>query len=91
MQQKLRELQNEHEKLKHEYQRVQSVKGAYNADKKMLIDRIAELEAEVRKREERLQQAEQKLERMEQQATQFKNEINFLNGKCSTLKRDLEY
>lgn len=22
---------------------------------------------------------------------QLKNEVNFLNGKCSTLKRDLEY
>lgn len=54
VQHKLRELQNEHEKLKHEYQRVQSVKGAYNADKKMLIDRIGELEGEVKRREERV-------------------------------------
>lgn len=54
VQQKLRELQNEHEKLKHEYQRVQSVKGAYNADKKMLIDRISELEAEVKRKEDRI-------------------------------------
>ena len=28
---------------------------------------------------------------LEQSTLQYKNEINFLNGKCSTLKRDLEY
>ena len=27
----------------------------------------------------------------EQSAGQYRNEINFWNGKCTTLKRDLEY
>ena len=27
----------------------------------------------------------------EQGSTSYKNEINFLHGKCTTLKRDLEY
>jgi len=41
-------MQIEHDKLKQEYERVQSVKGAYNADKKVFIDRINELEAQIK-------------------------------------------
>lgn len=40
LQTKLKEMQNDQEKLKHEYERVSQLRGAYNADKKVLVDRI---------------------------------------------------
>lgn len=38
-----------------------------------------------------MQEIEHKLRMNEMTINQFKGEINFLNGKCTTLKRDLEY
>lgn len=57
----------------------------------MLVDRIVELESEVRSIQEEKQALEQRLGLMETSSQGYRNEINFLNGKCSTLKRDLEY
>lgn len=34
---------------------------------------------------------ENKNQMLDQSAVQYRNEINFWNGKCSTLKRDMEY
>jgi len=45
LEQKIEEMQNEHERLKQEYERVHTLKGAYNADKKAFVDRISDLEA----------------------------------------------
>ena len=55
---KLRDIQIEHEKLRAEYQKVQNVKGAYNADKKVFLDKISELEDQVKEREQERKEVE---------------------------------
>lgn len=52
LERKLREIEIEHEKLKQDYERVQSMKGAYNADKKAFVDRINELEGNLSTKEQ---------------------------------------
>ncbi|CDW76514.1 centrosomal protein of 135 kda [Stylonychia lemnae] len=91
LERKLQEVQSDHDKLKQEYERLQSVKGAYTADKKVFIDRINELEQQLIRKDSDKQDLQNKFNLQEQSSVQYRNEINFLNGKCSTLKRDLEY
>jgi len=67
------------------------LRGAYNADKKVLVERISELEATLTLREQDKDALSSRYGLLDQSAGQYRNEINFLNGKCSTLKRDLEY
>jgi hypothetical protein len=67
------------------------MKAAYNADKKAFLDRINDLEALMAHKNEESQELESKFALLEQSSVQYRNEINFWNGKCSTLKRDLDY
>lgn len=67
------------------------VRAAYNADKRALVERVQELESALRQRDFDKQEQEAKLALLEQSAGQYRNEINFWNGKCSTLRRDVEY
>jgi len=91
LQQKLKDLENEHEKLRLEHDRVHQVRGAYNADKKVLVDRITELEHDLRCAKEEREQLERRFSLLEQSAGSYRNEINYLQGKNTTLKRDLEH
>ena len=74
-----------------EYERVQQVRGAYNADKKVLVDRISELDHELKCAKEEREQLERRFSLLEQSAGTYRNEINYLQGKNATLKRDLEH
>jgi len=81
----------EQEKLKGEQDRMSQVRAAYNADKRALVERIQELESTLREREFAHNELNSKVQLLEQSAAQYRNEINFWNGKCSTLRRDVEY
>jgi len=81
----------EQDRLKGEQTRMTQVRAAYNADKRALSERIQELESALRQREFDRQELEAKVNLLEQSAGQYRNEINFWNGKCSTLRRDVEY
>ncbi len=70
---------------------MSQVRAAYNADKRALVERIQELESSIRERDFARQELESKVQLLEQSAAQYRNEINFWNGKCSTLRRDVEY
>ena len=67
------------------------VRAAYNADKRALAERVTELESAVKLRDNERADLEAKRNLLEQSAAQYRNEINFWNGKCSTLRRDNEY
>ena len=67
------------------------MRAAYNADKRQLVERITELERVVSERDRERQELDSKLSLLDQSAAQYRNEINFWNGKCSTLRRDNEY
>ena len=67
------------------------VRAAYNADKRALVERVQELESALRQRDFDRQETEAKVQLLEQSAQNYRNEINFWNGKCSTLRRDVEY
>jgi chromosome segregation ATPase len=45
----------------------------------------------VAQKNEESQELENRFTLLEQSSVQYRNEINFWNGKCSTLKRDLDY
>ena len=81
----------EQSKLKGDQERMTQVRAAYNADKRALLDRIADLEEVIRNKDLERQDLEQKINLFDQSAQQQRNEINFWNGKCSTLRRDVEY
>jgi chromosome segregation ATPase len=67
------------------------VRAAYNADKRALSERIQELESQIRKKDYDIQDLEAKIGLLEQSAGQYRDEINFWNGKCQNLRRDVEY
>lgn len=84
-------MSEEQERLKGEQERMTQVRAAYNADKRALTERIEELESAVKEGFAARQDLESKLGLLEQSAAQYRNEINFWNGKCSTMRRDVEY
>ena len=84
-------MSEEQERLRGEQNRMGQVRAAYNADKRALTERIQELESVIRQRDFDRQELEAKANLLEQSAGQYRNEINFWNGKCSTLRRDVEY
>lgn len=84
-------MSEEQDRLKGEQNRMIQVRAAYNADKRALTERIQELESVLRQRDFDKQELEAKVNLLEQSAGQYRNEINFWNGKCSTLRRDVEY
>jgi len=88
---KLKDLQAENEKLRGEFDKVASLRAAYNADKKAFNDKIVELEVLLAEREKQRAEVQHRLHMLELSSTQYRDEINFWNGKCTTLKRDLEY
>ena len=61
------------------------------ADKKLLQDKIDDLERKLTHRLKNAQSMEQKIHMQLQSENSHKNELNFWNGKVMTLKRDLEY
>lgn len=67
------------------------MRAAYNADREAFVDKVKKLEREIESKEILLRQKEEKERLIKQDIETHKNEINFWNGKCSTLKRDLEY
>ena len=70
---------------------MSQVRAAYNADKRALVERVQELESALRQRDFDKQEQEAKLALLDQSGAQYRNEINFWNGKCSTHRRDVEY
>lgn len=84
-------MEEEQEKMKAEQDRMAQIRAAYNSDKRALQERIAELEAQNAQSSLNHQDLVQKLSLLEQSTVQYRNEINFWNGKCSTLRRDVEY
>ena len=88
---RLKELQGERDTLRAEQERMNQVRAAYNADKRALVERVQELESALRQRDFDRQETEAKVTLLEQSAQNYRNEINFWNGKCSNLRRDVEY
>jgi len=68
-----------------------SLKSAFNADRKQLIDKINDLETKLTLRQKTIQSLENKIHMQVQAESSTKNELNFWNGKVATLRRDLEY
>lgn len=67
-----------------------NLKSAFNADKQMLMEKIAQLEGKLRDRMREIQSQEQKVHMLTQSESSMKNELNFWNGKVTTLRRDSE-
>lgn len=68
-----------------------SLRSAFNADRQILQDKIDDLERKLTTRMKENQSLEQKIHMQLQSESSQKNELNFWNGKVSTLRRDLEY
>ena len=68
-----------------------NLQSAFNADRRMLQDKISDLERKLNQKMKDAQQLEHQISIMNQQDNSKQNEINFWNGKVSTLKRDLEF
>lgn len=68
-----------------------SLKSAFNSDRKMMQTKLNDLETKLTNRTREIQSLEQKIHMLCQSESSQKNELNFWNGKVSTLRRDLEY
>jgi hypothetical protein len=68
-----------------------TLKSAFMAEKKMLHDKVNDLEIKLTNRIKEVKSLEQKIHMLCQAENSQKNELNFWNGKVSTLRRDLEY
>lgn len=71
-------------------ERAINLKAAFNADRKMLRDKIDDLERKVTNQMTTNQSLQQKIHMLLQQEGAQKNELNFWNGKVTTMRRDLE-
>jgi len=89
--QRLEEVRSEKEQIQQEYEKATSLRAAYNADREAFVDKVKKLQREIEIKEIELKQKEEKERLSKQDIEAHRNEINFWNGKCSTLKRDLEY
>ena len=68
-----------------------SLKSAYNTDRKVMQEKISDLERKLTVRSTEVTKLENKIHVLLQAESSQKNELNFWNGKVSTLKRDLDY
>lgn len=66
------------------------MKSAFNADRQMLMEKIDDLEAKLTNRHREIQSQQQKIHMLTQGESALKNELNFWNGKVTTLRRDSE-
>ena len=71
-------------------ERAVNLKAAFNADRKMLRDKIDDLERKLTNQMTTNQSLQQKIHMLLQQEGAQKNELNFWNGKVTTMRRDLE-
>jgi hypothetical protein len=67
------------------------LRSGFNADRKVLQERIGILEKNLAGKVNENKTLENKIHILIQAEGSTKNEINFWNGKVSTLKRDLEF
>ena len=67
-----------------------NLKSAFNADKQMLLEKIGQLEGKLQDRMREIQSQQQKVHMLTQSESSMKNELNFWNGKVTTLRRDSE-
>ena len=70
---------------------MNNLKAAYSADKSIFISKIEELEKQIKEQTNAEDQLKSHMKNQELSGAGQKSEINFLNGKCQTLQRDLEY
>lgn len=85
-----RDLQNLDAQQRETNEKNYSLKSAFNADKQMLMEKIDDLEAKLSNRMREIQSQQQKIHMLTQSETSLKNELNFWNGKVTTLRRDAE-
>ena len=85
------ELENTKIASRESQEKASNLKSAFNADRKMLQDKIYDLEKKLSNRYQEVQSLEQKIHMLCQAESSQKNELNFWNGKVTTLRRDLEY
>jgi len=71
-------------------ERAINLKSAFNADRRVLQEKIDDLEGRLTARFGEIKSL-QKIHMLTEAENNRKNEINFFNGKVSTLRRDLEY
>ena len=74
-----------------EKKRADTLRAAFNADKKVLCDKINNLERQVRQKDDLYQELERKLTLAGESDSQQRGELNYWNGKVANMKRDLEF
>lgn len=67
------------------------MRAAFNADKKAFQMKVEELEVTIRERDSQIEMLNDRVHHEKGGSDQHKSELNFWNGKCAMLKRDLEY
>jgi len=85
------ELENSKMESRESLEKAVSLKSAFAADRRMLQNKIDDLEKKLTNRIHEVQSLEQKIHMLCQAEGSQKNELNFWNGKVATLRRDLEY
>jgi len=89
--QKEKELEQNKQMNEEQSSKNQNLKAAFNADRKVMQEKVSDLERKLTVRTNEIAKLENKIHMLLQGESSQKNELNFWNGKVSTLKRDLEY
>ena len=87
----MKEVENEQVKTVQEKKRADTLRAAFNADKKALCEKIQILERQNREKEDLYRELERKLTLAGENDSQQRGELNFWNGKVANMKRDLEF
>ena len=88
---KLQELDEEKFKAKEERDRAEQLRAAFNVDKKAMMDRMKDMEVQVRDKAAQANEVQRCVSLIEQNNQQQRGELNFWNGKVTNMKCDLDF
>ena len=87
----LESLEQDRARTLEERKRGEALKAAYNADRKAMTDRIADLEISLKQIDTQRDELQQRLSQTVESDQQQRNEVNFWNSKVTMMRRDIDY
>lgn len=88
---RLQECEAEKAKTQEEKNKTESLRAAFNADKAALCVKVSDLEGLLKQKDGQYTELLKRLDQADMNDSHARNELNFWNGKVSTMRRDMDY
>lgn len=88
---RLQECEVEKAKTQEERNKTESLRAAFNADKAALSAKVSDLESLLKQKDVQFTELLKRLDQADMNDSHARNELNFWNGKVSTMRRDMDY